>query len=524
VLSSHFDFAGRRFCRRTVDAWFRAGGLTKKKQEARQLTEDQATNQLSSDGNVIVKKTPTRPQAFFHSSRYFQDQIESLLSNNNNEHQHQFSEVTSTMPAALGILPDLPGHKQSSDEYESQIPATPRSHTSSLTGRSSASLRTHNEPCHEIPRTEKRMNPTIAPIPLNFNPNLQKSLNNKQTSTAAKKETCRFLVCLPLELRIMIYEYVFRTTSGYVKYTQFQLDDGTTTPLQFDEYNEPRHAGKVLKRTPITQPMTSLLRACKEILKEGKPSFWKENGLAVIPHPELGNTIVPFASEKFLYHVPRVLLDFHNYEWSHALHTTAEIFQSLGSAVEKGRLKDVTLVGVPHERGAHNDMVWRPFVFPLSYWICHREEYNRMLQILRDSRRQLGNISTLERKILTKTDEFEAFFVRSVMHPRLKRRLEAVTKEISSAFGGELVINNEIVCKDGADIGPLKGLFWGVMDGNDNETGGDNQVELGINDENEEADHEDEETDADDIEADDELNFAYDSLFWWETANLGQSS
>jgi hypothetical protein len=59
-----------------MDPWCRTGRLTKKIQENSQLSEDQVANQLCSNGNVLLKRTSTRPRVFIYSSQNSHQQRE----------------------------------------------------------------------------------------------------------------------------------------------------------------------------------------------------------------------------------------------------------------------------------------------------------------------------------------------------------------------------------------------------------------------------------------------------------------
>jgi hypothetical protein len=265
-------------------------------------------------------------------------------------------------------------------------------------------LKTNSEPCSKAKVVRNKI-AAISTPPRSY-------LQLQESSKEANKNDSSYL---PLELRVMIYEYVFYSESRYVQYIFRQSDDGTFTP-RFESCVKPKYRGEntelavaanANRSATLPQPMTALLRTCKQIFNEGKPVFWKENGLAFIPDPKTGHIFVPFQNAKFLYHVPRVLLDFHHHEWSNALSTTARMFKVLGCLAEKECLKEIALVGVPHESRAHDDMVSRPFMFLLYYTIHHHEDYYRVLDILSDAGEQKGTISKLERKILIEADDFE---------------------------------------------------------------------------------------------------------------------
>lgn len=130
-------------------------------------------------------------------------------------------------------------------------------------------------------------------------------------------------------------------------------------------------------------------------------------------------------------------------------------------------------------------MVSRPFMFLLYYTIHHHEEYYRVLDILSDAGEQKGTISKLERKILIEADEFEVQHRRLLMPAELKRRLKEAMKAINFAFGGELVVNKGVVCKDGVGTRALRRLLWENIDSHDEETDGENLVECGTDHEEE---------------------------------------
>jgi hypothetical protein len=109
----------------------------------------------------------------------------------------------------------------------------------------------------------------------------------------------------------------------------------------------------------------------------------------------------------------------------------------LGCLAENEGLKEITLVGVPHESRAHDDTMSRPFMFLLYYTIHYHEEYYRVLDILSDAGEKEGTISILERKILIEADDFEVQHGRLFMPVELKRRLKEAMKAITFAFGGE---------------------------------------------------------------------------------------
>jgi hypothetical protein len=274
----------------------------------------------------FASKNSARPRVFLYSSQNFHQQREVFV--------HQ--ERTPT---------DLRLKEQGRYEYTSRSSAATTPDTVPFMLECRNSLKQNSEPCSKakVPRT--KIAATSTP-PKSY---LQLQESSKEANTNDSSY-------LPLELRVMIYEYVFYSESRHVHYIFRQSDDGTFTP-RFEECVKPKCRGEntelamaanANRSATLPQPMTALLRTCKQISNEGKPVFWKENGLAFIPDPKTGHIFVPFQNAKFLYHVPRVLLDFHHHEWSNALSTTARIFKVLGCLAEKERLKEVTVLGVPH--------------------------------------------------------------------------------------------------------------------------------------------------------------------------------
>ena len=82
-----------------------------------------------------------------------------------------------------------------------------------------------------------------------------------------------------------------------------------------------------------------------------------------------------------------------------------------------------------------------------------------MLDILSDAGEQKGTISKLERKILIGTDDFEVQHGRLFMPAELKRRFKEAMMAVNFAFGGELVVNKEVVCKGGVGTRALRRLL-----------------------------------------------------------------
>jgi hypothetical protein len=257
---------------------------------------------------------------------------------------------------------------------------------------------------------------------------------------------------LPPEIRIMIYRHVFHTESGWVKYVSHHAEDGTYTP-RFEPYIAdfeiyPKH------------PMTAVLRTCREIFYEGKPEFWKQNGLIMLPQSEDGVvTWTTFPGKKtfqnFMMHVPRVLINFHRYEWYNALGTAHLIFKDLKRVAEKGHLRAVTLVSTPsEERRSH----WRGYTSShrlVNGFRQSRKREARLFQVLRE----LGSISGLEKKILLESEENDLVVMRDWLCGYCRREIEAVLKEVNIAFRGELVLNKEVIYKDGVVTGVLTRLI-----------------------------------------------------------------
>ena len=84
-----------------------------------------------------------------------------------------------------------------------------------------------------------------------------------------------------LELRVMIYEYVFYSESRYVQYIFRQSDDGTFTP-RLEECVKPKYRGESTelamaananRSATLPQPMTALLRTCKQICSFSECNF-----------------------------------------------------------------------------------------------------------------------------------------------------------------------------------------------------------------------------------------------------------
>jgi hypothetical protein len=58
-------------------------------------------------------------------------------------------------------------------------------------------------------------------------------------------------------------------------------------------------------------------------------------------------------------------------------------------------------------------------------------------------------------------------------------------KAVNFAFGGDLVVNKEVVCKDGVGTRALRRLLWENINSHDEETDGENLVECGTDHEEE---------------------------------------
>lgn len=294
-----------------MDPWCTTVRLTKKIQENSQLSESKVANQLCSNGNVLLKRTSTRPRIFFHSSQNFHQQREVFV------HQERTPTTISHGCISQRCLSQV---FVSKSKVDTNTPAA-------------------------APRLQH-----LTPHPSCSNCALW-STNTSSTRNHVMSNIYSGKAMMELSHRALKSVSSLNTV-GRVPSLLWQL-------MQID------------------------LQLCH--------SLWPRScGPA--------NRFVPFQNAIFLYHVPRVLLDFSHHEWSNALSTTARIFKVLGCLAEKERLKEVTLVGMPHESRAHDSMLSRPFMFLLYYTIHHHEDYYRVLDILSDAGEQKGTISKLERR------------------------------------------------------------------------------------------------------------------------------
>jgi hypothetical protein len=365
---------------------------------------------------------------------------------------HTFSSrKTPTMPYLPQLLEVMGQRVNEQDKLDflSPISTTTTSHTASPPLRKRRnSLQQASEPCRKakVPRTQIAKQLTTTSF-------LFKSpLRLRQSSKIANIEVSLFLRILPPEIRIMIYGYLFHTQSGWVKYVNRHDEDGIYTP-RFEPYvadfqDYPKH------------PMTAVLRTCKQIFHEGKPEFWKQNGLIMLPQSQDGVvtwTTLPGMKtfQNFMMHVPRVLINFHRYEWYNALGTAHLIFKDLKRLAEKGHLRAVTLVSTPSEE---RWCQWRDYTF--SYRLVNgfrqsRESEARLFQVLR----VLGSISKLEKRILLKAKEYDLVVMRDWLCGHCRREIESMLEEVNVAFRGELVLNKEVIYKDGVGTGVLRRLI-----------------------------------------------------------------
>src|SRR5882724_10705642 len=95
----------------------------------------------------------------------------------------------------------------------------------------------------------------------------------------------------------------------------------------------------------VPQPMTALLRTCRQISSEGKPIFWKQNALVFAAAPKSGNSWVPFPDVKFLSHVSRVLLDCRSCESCDGSVNHGPNIRALGKPRRKGASESDYLAG-----------------------------------------------------------------------------------------------------------------------------------------------------------------------------------
>jgi hypothetical protein len=138
------------------------------------------------------------------------------------EHQQPVHMVVShntpTMP-----LSGLRLKEQGRYEYTSRSPAATTPDTIPFMLECRSSLKQNSEPCSKakVPRTKIAATST-AP---------KSYFQLQESSKEANKNDSSYL---PLELRVMIYEYVFYSDSRYVQYIFRQSEDGTFTP-RFEE-------------------------------------------------------------------------------------------------------------------------------------------------------------------------------------------------------------------------------------------------------------------------------------------------
>ncbi|KAE9375776.1 hypothetical protein N431DRAFT_463842 [Stipitochalara longipes BDJ] len=279
---------------------------------------------------------------------------------------------------------------------------------------------------------------------------------------------CPFLSILPAELRLVIYEYALQSRSGYVQYVTRQKIDGTGT-TQFEQYIEPNKRKRIFhitaanasKPAPVPQPITALLRTCKQIFREGKSVFWKLNGLILIPDPDTKTTWVPFPDNKFLYHIPRVLLDFTHYEWAHVIDTTDLIFELLGGLVGKGALEEVTLVGAPtdYEKTMFYNREPASLAMPPNQFVqmpLRDRGFEAVLETLKKAGGPDGAIAKLKRRIVLPGGQMA---LRNIRRPGSPGRLRSspllqrlnidTVQKVNCAFGGEFVVAGVVIYMDG---------------------------------------------------------------------------
>lgn len=71
----------------------------------------------------------------------------------------------------------------------------------------------------------------------------------------------------------------------------------------------------------------------------------------------------------------------------------------------------------------------------------------------------LGSISKLEKRILLKAKEYDLVVMRDWLCGHCRREIESMLEEVNVAFRGELVLNKEVIYKDGVGTGVLRRLI-----------------------------------------------------------------